>query len=133
MPTRPWKARRSVKPDGEFLAVLSHLPLARFRMVPQFLRYSRNIQTQLEHAEGLVGYSLRAQLFRRHFWTLSVWEDDKALMDFVSTVPHEEVMKKLQGHMGPTSFGTVRWTVKGASVPPDWKDALARYRQETNA
>jgi len=132
MPTTPWKAYRTVKPDGECLALLSYLPLARLRKVPQFLRHSRDIQTQLDHAIGLIGYSLWAQLFRRHFWTLSVWEDDKALMDFVRTTPHAQVMENLQGQMGATTF--VRWTLTGASVPPDWKDALLRYRQQkTNA
>ncbi len=116
MPTTPWKAYRSVKPEEEFLALLSYLPLARFRKLPQFFRHSRDIQTQL---------------FRRHFWTLSVWEDDQALMDFVRTTPHVQVMENLQGYMGATTF--VRWTLKGASVPPDWKGALVRYRQETNS
>ena len=131
MPTTPWKAYRSVKPDEEFLALLSYLPLARLRQVPQFLRHSSDIQTQLDHAVGLIGYSLRAQLFRRHFWTLSVWEDDNALMDFVRTTPHSKVRENLQGHMGETRF--VRWTLKGASVPPDWKGALLRYQKGTNA
>lgn len=130
MPTIPWKAYRSVKPDEEYLALLSYLPLARLRQVPQFLRHSSDIQTQLDHAVGLIGYSLRAQLFRRHFWTLSVWEADNALMDFVRTTPHAKVMENLQGHMGETRF--VRWTLKGASVPPDWKGALLRYQKETN-
>ncbi len=131
MPTTPWKGYRSVKPDEEFLALLSYLPLARFRKLPQFFRHSSDIQTQLDQAVGLIGYSLRAQLFRRHFWTLSVWEDDNALMNFVRTTPHAQVMKNLQGHMGATRF--VRWTLKGASVPPDWKGALLRYRKETNS
>ncbi len=131
MPTTPWKGYRSVKPDEEFLALLSYLPLTRLRQVPQFFRHSSDIQTQLDHAVGLIGYSLRAQLFRRHFWTLSVWEDDNALMNFVRTTPHAQVMKNLQGNMGATRF--VRWTLKGASVPPGWKGALLRYRQETNA
>ena len=130
MPTTPWKAYRSVKLDGEFLALLSYLPLARLRKVPQFFRHSRDILTQLDHAVGLIGYSLRTQLFRRHFWTLSVWEDDNALMNFVRTTPHAKVMETLKGHMGATRF--VRWTLKGASVPPDWQGALLRYRQETN-
>ena len=131
MPTTPWKAYRSVKADEECLALLSYLPLARFRKLPQFFRHSRDIQTQLDHAVGLIGYSLRAQLFRRHFWTLSVWEDEKALMDFVRTTPHVQVMENLQGHMGAAMV--VRWTLKGSSVPPDWKGALLRYRKETNS
>ncbi len=40
MPTTPWKACRSVKADEECLALLSYLPLARFRKLPQFFRHS---------------------------------------------------------------------------------------------
>ena len=32
---------------------------------------------------GAIGYSMRAKLISRRFWTLSVWDNDKALMEFV--------------------------------------------------
>jgi hypothetical protein len=29
----------------------------------------------------------------RNFWTLSVWEDQKTLTEFVAKIPHGEAMK----------------------------------------
>jgi len=37
----------------------------------------------LEESRGLIGYSLLAHLLEKRFWTLSLWEDEDALMDFV--------------------------------------------------
>ena len=130
MPPTPWKTSFQPDPDREYLALLTVLPVKHYRTIPRFLGYTRRIEAQLAETVGLVGYSLRAELLRRRFWTLSVWEDDNALMNFVRTTPHAQVMETLQGHMGVTRF--VRWTLKGASVPPDWQGALLRYRKETN-
>jgi len=63
---------------------------------------------------------------RKEFWTLSVWEDHAALMEFVYHPPHARVMKALAPHMGKTRF--VQWDVKGSDVPPPWQEALSRPR-----
>ena len=100
MPATPWKALSSAAPDREYLALLSYLELKRFRMIPRFLRYSNEVQRQLSQTSGVVGYSLLAQLLRRHFWTLSVWDDERALMAFVSTRPHFTGDARSQGPHG---------------------------------
>jgi hypothetical protein len=72
----------------------------------------------------LIGYSFKARLLARHFWTLSVWEDDASLQAFVNAPPHRDMMRALVPHMGPTRF--VRWTVWGVDVPVGWDTALTR-------
>jgi hypothetical protein len=115
---------RPPEPDREYLALLTELPLRRFRDLGAFLLHTWRIQGQLRRTPGLMGYSLRARPLRRQFWTLSVWEGDDALRRFVGASPHAQVMAALQGKMGRTRF--VRWRLRGADYPPPWPEALAK-------
>jgi hypothetical protein len=117
-----WKSFAKASPDREYLALISYLPLKRFWMIPKFLIYMRAIQNQLRESRGLIGYSLLAHFLQRRFWTLSVWEDEKALMEFVRNVPHSRVMVALRSHMDKTKF--VEWKIKGSAVPVTWEEGF---------
>ena len=123
-----WKSFASADADREYLALLSFLPLKRYRMIPRFIKYTSEIERQLSESRGLVGYSLQAQLLSRQFWTLSVWEDEKALMEFVVKSPHGPVMQSLLPHMAATKF--MQWKIKGAAIPPNWNEAKERMAAE---
>ena len=125
----PWKAIGVVEMNREYVALLSYLPLRSYRKIPAFLRYAFQIQRQLSRTPGAIGYSLRAKLLSRRFWTLSVWDDDRALMEFVRSAPHGEAMKSIAPHMGATEF--TRWKVAGSAVPPAWDDAMKRESKES--
>ncbi len=123
----PWQALRPVEKDREYLALLSFLPLNRYSKIPLFMRFSMQIHRQLKTTPGVMGYSLRAKLFTRRFWTLSVWENSAALMDFVAKVPHSESMKSMVPFMGKTKF--TQWKVSGSNVPLKWDEAIGRMAQ----
>lgn len=125
----PWQTLAPVDRNGEYLALLSYLPLRAYSKIPGFLRFTLQIQRQLRGSPGAIGYSMRAKLLSRKFWTLSVWENQRALMDFVAKIPHGEVMKALAPHMGATKF--TQWKVPGSAVPIRWDDALRRELQES--
>src|SRR5262249_37006679 len=124
----PWKTITKVEGSREYLALLSYLPLKKYRMIPRFVQLSLQIQQQLSNSPGLVGYSLRAKPLSRNFWALSAWEDEKALHEFVRKVPHLNAMTSLIPHMGPTKF--TRWKVPGSALPLRWDDAMRRSSQE---
>ena len=124
MPTKPWVTFRQPDPAREYLVLLSELPLKRWRDMGVFLLYTWRIQGQLRRAPGLLGYSLRAHILQRRFWTLSVWEGEAALQQFVVEPPHRHVMRALREKMEQTHF--VRWRMRGAELPPRWPEALAR-------
>jgi len=124
MPAKPWVTCRQPDPNREYLALLSELPLKRFRDLGRFLLYTWRIQRQLRHTPARLGYLLRARLPTRQFWTLSVWEEEAALNQFVIESPHSHVMLALREKMGETRF--VRWRLRGAEFPPQWEDAFAR-------
>jgi hypothetical protein len=124
VPAKPWVTFRPPDPKGEYLVLLTVLPLKRWRDLGAFLLYTWRIQGQVRRTAGLLGYSLLAHILQRQFWTLSVWEGETALHQFVVAPPHAHVMQVLQEKMGQTRF--VRWRMRGAEFPPRWHDALAR-------
>jgi hypothetical protein len=120
----PWKMLVPPEKDREYLALLSYLPLNRYSKIPLFMRYSMGIMKQIAGSPGAIGYSMRAKLFSRRFWTLSVWESSAALMEFVSKVPHSESMKAMAPFMGQTKF--TQWKVVGSALPLRWDEVIRR-------
>ena len=127
MPQVPWIRVSSPPPGREYLALISYLPLLHFRAIPSFFRFTFQTRQQLKTAEGLIGYSLDAQPFSRKFWTLSVWEDQQSLNNFVRQVPHSQIMQALAPHLDKTQFA--QWSVTSAEIPLDWPKAKARLNQ----
>jgi len=120
----PWKTLAAPDSNREYLALLSFLPLKHYRMIPKFLRLTFETQRQLRESKGLIGYSLHARPLRRRFWTLSVWEDQQSLMNFVRQAPHGRIMQVLAPHMGKTQF--VQWSLTVKEIPPSWNQAKTR-------
>lgn len=121
----PWRTFSSPEPNGDFVALLSYLPLKSYWRVPSFFLYTAQVAKQLASAHGLLGYSVLARPLSKRFWTLSAWENEAALRAFVQQPPHVRIMTALIPHMDGTKF--VRWTVKGSQLPLRWDDALRRF------
>jgi quinol monooxygenase YgiN len=102
----------------------SHLPLKKLSSTVRFFRAVAAIRKQLANSDGMVGYTLRARPLARDYWTLSVWNDEPALRQFMRTAPHAQLMSSLRPIMGPTKF--VQWEISGTEERPDWTTALAR-------
>jgi hypothetical protein len=72
VPALPWKSFAAPESGKEYTAMLSYPPLNKFRAPPRFIRYTRQIQRQLADSDGLIGYSMDADIPRKKLWTLSV-------------------------------------------------------------
>jgi hypothetical protein len=124
--TLSWQSPSAAEPEREYVALLSYLPLKRVWRLPWFMLQSVRIQRQLRACpRGLIGYSLEAQVAARRFWTLSAWEDEGTLQQFVHASPHAEIMTAIVPHMDTTRF--IRWKVKGSELPLGWDDAMKRF------
>ena len=119
---QPWRRFRSPQANDEYLAMVTYFLLKRFRDMPRFNLYSKRVQRQLAESGGLLGYAVGAKPWRKQFWTLSVWEDERALREFVHSGIHKGVMIVLQDDMA--DFANRAWTVRGSHVPPAWETAF---------
>ena len=106
----------------------SHLPLKRITSTIRFFRGVAAIRKQLATAPGLIGYTLRAKPLARDYWTLSVWQDEKTLHEFMRTPPHAGLMTSLRPLMGPTKFTT--WEITAADGRPSMAGALQRLKTD---
>jgi quinol monooxygenase YgiN len=120
----PWIKFATPDTNREYFALLSYLPLNKYRAIPALLKFLFQIQKQLRATPGIIGYSLRAKPLSRNFWTLSAWTNEKQLMDFVAKTPHAQAMKAMMPHMGPTKF--TKWKVSGSALPLRWEEAMER-------
>ena len=127
MPTLPWQSFNVADPERQYVMLLSYLPLRHGWQIPQFLLHTARIMGQLRRSKGLLGFSLRAELGAKRFWTLSAWQDGAALQAFVRAQPHSQTMRAMATRMGATRF--IGWTVKGSELPASWEEALRRWRR----
>jgi hypothetical protein len=120
----PWVPLADREPRGQYVVLLSYLPLRRLTSTPWFFRDVLRVRRQLARSQGLIGYSLRARPLRKEYWTLSVWDSERALLAFVKEPPHGDVMRSLRSKMGAPGF--VRWRISGTAPLPSWEEAMAR-------
>lgn len=126
MPALPWVSRQALMPNDSYIVMSSKLPLNRYRSIPGFLRDARAVRRQLASAEGLVGYSLDADVVHRTFWTFSVWCDQASLDAFAAGEPHRRIIARLRPLMGQTRFSTS--TMTGSAIPTTWAERRAPVR-----
>jgi hypothetical protein len=123
-PPPPWKQIGDIDPEREYLGFTSRFFLKSVRSLPAFLAQSQRIRKQASTAPGVIGWSLAADLPKLEFFTLSAWEDESSLRDFVATAPHHDVFNKFAGSMREKSI-LVSFPVLGRDLPLKWKDAIA--------
>ncbi len=114
----------ALNPDSEYLVLASSIPPKSVRSTWKLFQGSRAVRRQLLETDGVMGFSMLAEPFRKHYATLSIWRDGAALDDFARAHPHDELVVALAPEMGETIF--VRWTVSGRDGRPTWKEALER-------
>ncbi len=124
MPALPWTTITAPDHGRTYASFATKLPLTAHRHVPGFLRDTLRIRTQLRSAPGLVGYGLLAELGRRTFWTVSVWEDEASLRTFAAAEPHRSITRRVPGRMGQSVFHS--FEVSGADLPLRWPDVQAQ-------
>jgi len=101
------------------LASVTRLRIRSVRYLPAFIWRTVSTQRQTVRAPGFVGGRLLMDV-RRTFWTLTVWESEKAMKAFRGSGAHARVMPQLAHWCDEASYA--HWETPSASVP-DWPEA----------
>jgi hypothetical protein len=114
-----WQALRAPDPQHEYLAVVTHLPLQKWSVLPKLLTHMLYLRRELAACSGLIGYRFQVRVNPLEFWTASVWVDEASLWTFVHGAAHVAAVKALLGDTGHTRVA--HWMISGSAIPETWR------------
>jgi heme-degrading monooxygenase HmoA len=108
------------------LASVTRLRVRSLPFLPAFVWYTFLTYRQVIRAEGFRGGRL---LVDKHwtFWTLTVWENERAMKAFRGTSAHAKVMPRLVHWCDEAAYA--HWTLSSDAVPP-WQEAYDHLQKE---
>lgn len=83
---------------------------------------------KIKTQSGLIGYSLALPIGTEGWRTLTVWESEDAMLEWVVSEEHGAAMDEMADKSKPESAVT-SWVMERAELeagPPSWEDARAR-------
>ena len=108
---------------------VTRLRLRSIRFLPAFAVHTLRAHRQVKHASGFQGGSLLPDR-RWAFWTLTAWDDEGAMRDYMLSGDHRTAMARLVDWCDEASV--VHWTQAERALP-SWSAAAARMREEGRA
>lgn len=115
--------------DGERTVVVS---VTHAVLIPgereAFDRYVRSLSELMDEQPGLIGFSLRKELFGDEAWTMTAWEDEASLVAFSRSPAHREAVEAARHGLRRARFRRV--TIPASELPLSWDRALAILDEE---
>jgi len=127
---RPWSTPGAPAPAPGAAAggatvtlVITHAVLDGARRKP-FDEYTGRVVEALRSGTvpGLVGFSVRKELFGDQVWTMSAWTDREASRRFAAASPHREALEQASDAIRSVRVRT--FEVPRDAPPPRWEEAL---------
>jgi heme-degrading monooxygenase HmoA len=106
----PFKTSDSDKdPNRIVLVALTHVVLnPNSENKDLFWDYVFKIEENLSEIPGAVGHSLRKKLFTDEGWTMSVWENEASMNNFVQSGLHKEAVEKSSSALKLVEYARVK-------------------------
>jgi hypothetical protein len=108
------------------LSSVTRLRVRSIRFLPAFLWYTFQTQHQVERAPGFVGGRLLVDT-KNTYWTLTVWESEKAMKAFRGAGAHARVMSRLPKWCDEAAYA--HWSPQDDTIP-EWTEAHQRLVAE---
>ena len=87
----------------------------------KFWEHVFSIRNKMNENPGVLGVSIRKSIFSNKAWTMSIWEDESSLENFVEGERHRTAIKEGRTTILKTKF--YRSTIKYSELPISWEDA----------
>lgn len=93
-----------------------------------FYRYVDSVVDSMEAQQGMLGYSIRRQLFGREAWTMTVWQDQDSLLAFKTGDAHSQAMQFGSSSLESAVFAQVE--ISPSEIPLKWAQAEQILEQQ---
>lgn len=110
----------TLDPNREVILALTNATLERKKR-GGFDSRSKTIFQNLESYEGYIGGTVRVEIFGDEVWTMTVWENEAALQNFVNSTRHLDAMYMTNQAMKKFRHFNVKVLAK--NLPLTWEQA----------
>lgn len=93
-----------------------------------FNRYMTDVEANLPHQIGFIGFTKRMELFGSKAWTMTIWEDIGSMTAFMYGPDHARAVEGTKKQAISARF--VNFEIASTTAPISWGDALARLGLE---
>lgn len=113
---------------GEYVAIITYLPVRRWRDVFPFLRLVGRVLQQAKESQGNLSAKTKANFVSRKFWTSTVWVDRQSVKAFLSAEPHSTAIRRMaEWAADDAAFG--EWQVTSSAI--GWPEAMRHLEHPT--
>ena len=122
----PWSAGGTPPAGQDAYVMASRFELTSIWRSPAFLTQAVRAWRQARRSPGVYGVTLRAELLRRRYWTLSAWTGEAAMREFARAEPHRTIMRRVRPWARTATFRF--WTAPAGQLTPGqlWPEAERR-------
>src|SRR5919107_360565 len=99
----------------QYTHVATFLPLKSWRYMIPFQLMTSKVLKQAKESLGIVNYAVKADFPKKHFWTISIWNDRYSMKKFEVWAGHGSAFAD--------------WTSSSNSI--DWEEAMRRLQNPT--
>jgi heme-degrading monooxygenase HmoA len=91
----------------------------------EFDRETRRVIDAMAAQPGLLGFSARQELVGDTVWTLTVWENDRTLEQFLASAIHRRAVRR--GRAAVVIMQSWRTELDVELIPQSWPETLAMF------
>ena len=111
------------------IVVLTHVVVDNDKRAP-FDEHTRRVIDSLADQPGMLGYSVRRQIFGNEAWTMTVWRDENSRARFVASTVHRSAIAASMPAL--KSVRTKRLELPLKEIPMEWARALQLLEQPSS-
>ncbi|GAA5093822.1 hypothetical protein [Nocardia iowensis] len=131
MPTIPWTTV-ATPTTPEVTCMASRLEVKSLPHAPGFLIAALTLWRQARRSPGVLGVSLKAEMWKGTFWTYSAWTDKAAIYAYAGAEPHRSTVERKRKVMREATF--VFFDAPVDELPMPWDEIRRRIsRQRASA
>jgi quinol monooxygenase YgiN len=109
-------------PDAQVIVAVTHATIDASRR-KIFDQGAQRVIDSLLTQPGLIGYSVRRQLFGNEVWTATVWTDEASLLQFVQSPAHLQAVR--EGNIAIMQIDYTQIRLRKSELPVSWSRLLS--------
>ena len=115
------KLKKGIDPDKKVLLVITHAKINQNKNTNLFWSNVNKVKNDIQKNPGFIGFSIRRKLLGSEVWTMTAWEDESSLENFIYNRTHEKAVEQSSDTLDLNQ--SIRLELPRKKIPIPWEEA----------